>query len=184
MAQTGGQGDTKVTLAADRRLYKTPAAGYRGFPKDSSGEYLMLRQIPHRIVTLFVVTLSLVLFEAQGKTLLLDDSDDNSHLCLYVGDTLTIKLASNPTTGHSWGQPEGAAHLQMLSAEAEHGASDRVGAPGFQTFSFKATEAGNATVTLNYFRPFEKDKPPAKTFLVFVTIEPRPFVTKEASATP
>jgi inhibitor of cysteine peptidase len=184
MAQTRGDGDTKVTLAADGGLYKTSAAGYRGFLKDSSGEYLMLRQSPHRIVALFVATLGLVLFEAHGKTLLLDDSDDNSHLCLYVGDTLTIKLASNPTTGYSWGQLDGAAHLQMLSAEGEHRSADRVGAPGFQTFSLKATEAGNATVTLNYFRPFEKDKPAAKIFLVFVTIEPRPFVTKEAPPAP
>jgi inhibitor of cysteine peptidase len=143
----------------------------------------MFRQTWRKCFTLFVLVLLLALFVAQGKTLLLDDSDDNSHICLYVGDTLTIRLASNPTTGFSWGQPE-VTHLQALSSDSEPGTSKRAGAPGFQTFSFKATEEGESTLTLNYFRPFEKATPPAKIFLLFVTIEPRPIVTKSSVGTP
>jgi inhibitor of cysteine peptidase len=132
-----------------------------------------------RFVLLLVVS-ALVLLGAHGKTLLLDDSDDNSHICLYVGDTLTIKLASNPSTGYSWGKPE-VSHLQMISSDSKEGSSGRAGEPGFQTFSFKATEEGESTFTLSYFRPFEKDTPPVKTFLLFLTIEPRPLVSKDYS---
>jgi inhibitor of cysteine peptidase len=103
---------------------------------------------------------------------------------MYVGDTLTIKLASNPSTGYNWGQPEGIAHLQLLSARPEPGSSDRVGARGFQIFSFKATEAGESTLSLNYIRPFEKNTPAVKTFLVTLTIEPRPFIANNSPAKP
>jgi inhibitor of cysteine peptidase len=141
----------------------------------------MPRHLWRKLFALFVLAFPLLLFVAQGKTLLLDDSDDNSHLCLYVGDTITIKLPSNPTTGYSWGQPEGGAHLELLSTKQEQGATDRAGAPGFQIFSFKATETGVSTLTLNYFRPFEKDTPAVKTFLVSLTIEQRPFVAENAA---
>jgi inhibitor of cysteine peptidase len=136
----------------------------------------------NRLVRLVLLS-PLFLFVTPGKALLLDDSDNNSHLCLYVGDALTIKLASNPTTGYSWGQPE-VSHLQIISTDSERGSSKRVGDPGFQTFSLKATEAGESTLTLTYLRPSEKDKPPAQTFLLFLTIEERPFVTKDSSAKP
>jgi inhibitor of cysteine peptidase len=144
----------------------------------------MPRQMWRKFFALFVLVFPVFLFVAQGKTLLLDDSDDNSHICLYVGDTLTIKLPTNPTTGYSWGQPQGGAHLELLSSKQEQGATDRAGAPGFQIFSFKATDTGVSTLTLNYFRPFEKDTPPVKTFLLSLTIEPRPFVAQNPAGTP
>jgi inhibitor of cysteine peptidase len=140
----------------------------------------MLRQIWRKLFALFVLVFPLFLFVAQGKTLLLDDSDDSSHICMYVGDTLTIKLSSNPTTGYSWGQPQGLANLELLSTKTEQGSSDSMGSPGFQIFSFKATGAGVSTLTLNYFRPFEKNTPPVKTYLLSLTIEPRPLVQNAA----
>jgi inhibitor of cysteine peptidase len=143
----------------------------------------MRRRIARNLLVRLLLFSLLFLFATPGKTLLLGDSDDNSHLCLYVGDRLTLKLASNPTTGYRWGEPE-VRHLEVISADSEPGSSERVGSPGFQIFSLKATEAGESTLTLSYVRPFEKDQPPAKTFLLFVTIEERPFVTKDFSAKP
>jgi inhibitor of cysteine peptidase len=143
----------------------------------------MRRPTARNLLVRLVLVSPLFLFVTPGKTLILDDSDNNSHLCLYVGDTLTIKLASNPTTGYSWSPPE-VSHLEIVSADSERGSSKEVGQPGFQTFSLKANEAGESTLTLTYFRPFEKDKPPAETFLLFLTIEERPFVTKNSSAKP
>ncbi len=143
----------------------------------------MRRSTARSLLVRLVLLSPLFLFVTPGKTLLLDDSDDNSHLCLYVGDTLTIKLVSNPSTGYRWSKPE-VSHLQITSSDVEPGASERAGEPGFETFSLKAIEAGESTLTLAYVRPFEKDKPPARTFLVFLIIEPRPFVTKDSSAKP
>jgi len=112
------------------------------------------------------------------------DSDNNSHLCLYVGDTLSIKLAANPTTGYSWAKPEAFLHLDLIISRSERGSSDRVGAPGFQVFAFKATEPGESALDLNYLRPFEKNTPPAKMFHLWVKIEARPTTKAENKTTP
>ena len=101
----------------------------------------------------FLVLVLCVVLVAHAKTLLLDESDNNSHLCLYVGDTLSIKLAANPTTGYSWAKPEAFLHLDLIISRSERGSSDRVGAPGFQVFAFKATEPGESDLDLNYLRP-------------------------------
>jgi len=141
----------------------------------------MFRPPVGKVLALLLLLFPGCLLVTQAKTLLLDDSDDSSHLCLYVGDRVTIKLPSNPTTGYSWGQPQGVVNLELLSTQSEPGASDRVGASSFQIFSFQARQAGVSTLTLNYFRPFEKNTPPRRVYLLSLTIEPRPLV---ATASP
>jgi inhibitor of cysteine peptidase len=116
----------------------------------------------------------LLLFVAAAKTIPLDESDNRSHICLYTGHVLTIKLACNPTTGFSWGQTDFPTNLELLSSKSEPGATDRVGAPGAQVFSFKASKAGESTLTLNNSRPFEKNLPSAKTFRLTLTVQTRP----------
>ena len=48
-----------------------------------------------------------------------------------------------------------------------------MGESGFQVLVFRAKEVCNAVVALNYFRPFEKDKPPGRTFTIDVTVQQR-----------
>jgi inhibitor of cysteine peptidase len=138
-------------------------------------------RIPNSFKTLLLF--ALIVFVVQSKILLLSDSDDNSHIYLYVGDTITIKLVSNPTTGYSWAKPEHITQLKLVSSRAEQGGSERAGAPGYQIFSFKATGEGDCTIALNYLRPFEKNTPPAKVFHVSIRVEARPIKT-EGSAKP
>ena len=109
-----------------------------------------------------------------GKTTLCDESDNDTRVLLYVGDTLSIRLKSNVTTGYSWNIAELPNTLRAVDSQAESGKSGRVGEPGFQFFTFSATTPGESTLKLNYFRPFEKDSPPAKTFRLSVSVEPRP----------
>ncbi len=133
---------------------------------------------------LFVFLFVYGLFATPAKTLLLDEADDNSHLCLYVGDLVSIKLVSNPSTGYSWGKPENIAHLRLISAQSEKGSTDGMGAAGFQVFSLKATEPGESRLVLGYARPFEKNTPAVKTFHLSITIEARPAGKTEPIAKP
>ncbi|MGB7848998.1 MAG: protease inhibitor I42 family protein [Candidatus Acidiferrum sp.] len=118
--------------------------------------------------------LPFLLFATYAKSLLLDESDESTHICLYPGDTLTIKLVSNPTTGFTWTNPESPTNLALLSSKSTRDPADPVGAPGFQVFSFNATAPGESVLVLKYLRPFEKNTPPAKMFHLFITIEARP----------
>jgi len=109
-----------------------------------------------------------------GKTILCDESDNNTRVILNVGDTLSIRLKSNVTTGYSWNIAELPAALHAIDSKSESGKSGRVGEAGFQFFTFRAATPGEPTLKLNYFRPFEKDSPPAKTFRLSISVQPRP----------
>ena len=105
----------------------------------------------------------------------LTDKDNGKAVQLRVGQTLTIQLPSNPTTGFSWTLPEKPVLLAVEKNEyvASTAKNGMAGVGGTQAFSFAAKDVGSATITLNYRRPWEND-PPAKTFTVTITISPGP----------
>ena len=128
-------------------------------------------------VTIAALLIVVCAYAIRGKTVLLEESDNDTRVMLYVGDTLTVKLKSNSTTGYSWSSAPLPAPLEQLENKSKPGKSGNVGEADFQTFSFKAAKSGEAEILLRYFRPFEKDKPAAKTFRVSVSIEARPQVS-------
>jgi inhibitor of cysteine peptidase len=105
----------------------------------------------------------------------LTDADDGKKTTLAVGEYLVISLPGNPTTGYSWksASPPG----DSLKAVGEPayaqtpGRAGMVGVGGTFVFKFKAVKAGKAEVKLAYARPWEKDKPPIKTFSAPVEVE-------------
>ena len=137
-----------------------------------------------KIFPLCFALIALVLFVADAKTILVDESDDSSHICMYTGDILTIRLVSNPTTGYSWTNTDSPSNLELLSSKSTPGQADTAGAPGYQTYSFKATKPDQSTLILNYIRPFEKNTPPAKRFRLSITVEERPAFLQASSAKP
>ena len=82
-----------------------------------------------------------------------------------VGDTFTIPLEANHTTGYSWrlAQSSEPAILKQLSDKYEEGNSDRIGAGGQEIWTFQAMSKGSTTLVFEYVRPFEKNAPPART---------------------
>jgi inhibitor of cysteine peptidase len=107
----------------------------------------------------------------------LTKSDNNSKVTLKVGDTLSVELASNPSTGYSWQvaqldpkvlQPVGEPEFNLPS-----GKTPVPGAPGTQTFNFKAVAKGQSPLMLVYVRPWETNVTPTPNdmFTVQVTVE-------------
>ncbi|MGB2628341.1 MAG: protease inhibitor I42 family protein [Candidatus Acidiferrum sp.] len=120
------------------------------------------------ILSVFAVAITLT-----AKTLLLDDSDNSTHIFLNVGDVISIKLTANVTTGYSWEAVSVPPCLLREASQQKQKSNPRMGESGFQVFVFRAKEVCNAVVALNYFRPFEKDKPPGRTFTIDVTVQQR-----------
>jgi inhibitor of cysteine peptidase len=90
-----------------------------------------------------------------------------------VGDTFTIPLEANHTTGYSWrlAQPPDPAILKQLGEKYEEDNSGGVGAGGVETWTFQAIAKGATTLVFEYARPFEKNVPPAKTSKFRITIK-------------
>ncbi len=104
------------------------------------------------------------------RSLELDAADDGGRATLKVGETLTLKLKSSPTTGYGR-EFVGFDEQDVLTLEERSFKSDSMllGAGRVDTFQFTAVAAGEADIALIYRRPWKQDEPPLKTFSFHVT---------------
>ncbi|MBU0573603.1 MAG: protease inhibitor I42 family protein [Candidatus Margulisbacteria bacterium] len=92
---------------------------------------------------------------------------------LIVGEELTIKLDSNPTTGYSW-HIDGDFNKRVVSYEgSEYLEPDtsRLGAGGQEAFKFRAAGKGKTNIKMKYFRTWDPKSGPVerKVYTVIVT---------------
>jgi inhibitor of cysteine peptidase len=105
----------------------------------------------------------------------LTEANNGKTVTLKVGETLVVRLASNPSTGYTWETKD--LDTQMLEQvgeaafESPETPPDLVGAGGTLVLTFKALEPGTTTLTLVYHRPWETDVAPLQTFSVTVTVK-------------
>ncbi len=105
---------------------------------------------------------------AAGKTVRVTGADDRHRITVARGDILVVSLASTPGSGFSW-QPAGV-DSKILRPQGDpeliRPARPMPGAPATQVFRFLAAAAGTTSLRLNYVRPWERDKPAARTFRI------------------
>lgn len=82
-----------------------------------------------------------------------------------VGETFTISLKSNPTTGFSW-QPEFDSEFLKLVSRDFRSDSTLPGSPGVEFFEFEAVKQGEVKVKMIYKRPWEPRSLEERTTLV------------------
>ena len=90
-----------------------------------------------------------------------------------VGDTLILKLGSNPTTGFEWGEEAGISDTDVLKQtdyEFVEPGTDLVGAAGQEIWKFEALKRGTATVSMEYSRPWEGGEKGEWTYELTVTV--------------
>ena len=101
----------------------------------------------------------------------LGTKDSGRRIEIKEGETLVIALEANPTTGYLWEVVEPQQPILGQKGEPEYQPeSDKIGAPGLQTFRFTGQKAGDMTLELIYHRPWEKDVEPLKVFSLQVTV--------------
>lgn len=90
---------------------------------------------------------------------------------MAVGDTLTVDLSSNPTTGFMWRDKVEGKAVRPAGEPQYHGPkAPRPGAGGRQLFSYRAVRSGAGSIRLAYSRSWEKGKPPAQTYQIKVVV--------------
>jgi inhibitor of cysteine peptidase len=91
---------------------------------------------------------------------------------LGVGETATLVLEANPTTGYQW-EPAAApdsAVVTIVSDTYVAPDSTAMGAAGSQRIVIKGVAAGTTTLELRYVRPWETDVAPAETASYDITV--------------
>ncbi len=114
-----------------------------------------------------------VLLNASGPvSVKLGEKDLGRTVEMGVGDTLEIVLRGNPTTGYIWDIAFADTAILRKVGETKFKADRKArGSGGKIIIRFKAAMAGKTSLKLIYHRPFEKDRPPIKTFEVTVTVK-------------
>ncbi len=84
---------------------------------------------------------------------------------LTVGQTHTITLPSNPTTGYRWQliAPFDEGILKLSGSEYKKPDSKLLGAGGHELWTFQAVGPGKTRIVMEYVRPWEKDGKAART---------------------
>ncbi len=80
-----------------------------------------------------------------------------------VGDTFTIVLESNPSTGYEWAIDVPAGSVRVAGSTFEAPPSDLVGAAGHQIFQLQAVAPDVVDLRFVYRRPWEPDVEPVHT---------------------
>lgn len=101
-----------------------------------------------------------------------DESYDGQEYSLKVGNSFTLRLNSNPTTGYRWTASYDDKVLALIGSDYQpDGNGNLVGQGGQDIWRFKALQAGTTELKMTYSRPWESAAP-AKTFTLQVVVIP------------
>ena len=116
------------------------------------------------------------LFPAAVCVCLAAEPVQREEITMRAGETVTRVLRGNPTTGYLWKAeqlPPGAAvKVETAQLPAEERREPVCGAPSPTQVTITAVKPGTATVVVNYARPWEKGKAPARSVRYEVTVLP------------
>ena len=122
------------------------------------------------------------------RQLELTEKDSGGTFELRVGDTVTVGLKSNPTTGYGWYPRHGAGDVRILAEKgdlyqadsAQSGALPVAGRGGTHYFAYRVIGPGVCGIALEYKRSWENAEP-ERTFEVMIKATGKP---EEAASDP
>jgi predicted secreted protein len=108
--------------------------------------------------------------QLRGQTpMTVTESQNGTTTTITKDQTLEIRLPAQAGTGYSWALANPTAPLKLVRSDTPS-AANRPGGPQTQLFVLQPTNTGTGDVVINYSRPWEKDKPPARTFVLHVVV--------------
>jgi inhibitor of cysteine peptidase len=108
---------------------------------------------------------------AFAATVVIADANNGGTVHLKAGDTLEMRLESNPSTGYRWSVlPESTPLLKLVDTSQTKPAKSGVGRPIVQIFRFQPLRHGDGTLRLHYVRSWEKPQPDETRFETHVLV--------------
>jgi|SRR5579859_6067427 len=97
-----------------------------------------------------------------------DESYHERDIELPVGDAFAICLPENPTTGFRWSFVSNGEPACTLLGNSFDTAADAPGRGGSHSWRFQIAQAGHGDIELVYQRAWEREKEPARRFILHV----------------
>ena len=138
------------------------------------------------LVVLIVIPILLCLPACSSEATLEVNCDEfraqkhiDTTLEVNAGETFTVTLCSNPSTGFNWqetAQISDQTVLQQMShkfvaPDAKGSEPPAPGSSGVEMWTFKALKSGNTTVNMEYGRPWEGGEKGEWTYELTVTVK-------------
>jgi inhibitor of cysteine peptidase len=120
------------------------------------------------MVAVAAVAVTLVVTRASGGDKVIGDTFETT-----IGNTFTVALDANATTGYNWRQIIKDTNVVAYVDNAYMATAANpqvVGGGGTDTFTFKAVGKGTTIITLVYARPWES-VPPVQTRTITITVK-------------
>jgi inhibitor of cysteine peptidase len=106
-----------------------------------------------------------------AATKIVTDADKGGEVRLKAGDSLELRLSSNPSTGYLWTiEKESTPRLKLVRQSQTEAAGPAVGQPIFQVFTFEAHRRGAGVLRLHYIRSWEKPAADERRFEIRVVV--------------
>jgi inhibitor of cysteine peptidase len=132
-----------------------------------------MREVCGMYLTSVCTIVMLLLIPPFAHALDLTERDNGRSVAIAVGETVSLTLAGNPTTGYIWELADVDRTVLTPDPEPAFAAdSSLTGAGGKFTFRFFARTAGSSAVKMSYRRPWEKDVPPLRSVALTLTVVP------------
>jgi inhibitor of cysteine peptidase len=92
-----------------------------------------------------------------------------------TGDIFTVTLCANPSTGFQWEEAEVSDPAVLQQADRQYeppgGQNPAPGSAGQETWTFKALQPGQSTISIDYSRPWEGGEKAEWTFDLSVAVK-------------
>lgn len=99
------------------------------------------------------------------------DADNEKTIEVRKGDSLTLQLPENPTTGYRWNLDQhDPSILEHVGGSTFASSGPAIGAGGRKSFTFVARAKGNTDIVLSLRRAWENEKPARKQFHVRIKV--------------
>ena len=126
------------------------------------------------ILAIFAIGGTIAAAAADTNAILaLNAADSGKQITANAGDSFTVTLDSNPSTGFSWSISSITDEDVIDDVNNEFNGADTgmVGAGGQEVWTFEAVDKGSSTIEMKYRRSWEQGVEPAATFNVTVVVK-------------
>ncbi len=107
---------------------------------------------------------------AFAKAIVVGKEANNGSVRLNVGDTLLVRLPSNPNTNYSWFVGQNNPQVLRFAGQVTERGIGGAGAAGAQVLTFRAVSSGGVGLTLSYRKPSMLGVDAADRYRLLVTV--------------
>lgn len=132
----------------------------------------------HSFLSLLLLLILVVAYHPQkafAATKVVTDADKGGDVEIKLGDTLVLRLSSNPSTGYMWYVHPKSTALLKLNGQTQADPTDQstepvAGRPIVQVFTFQPRRKGDGILLLRYVRSWEKPALGEEQFTLHVVV--------------